>query len=87
MSNKPAHKVCVGAVTVAIWANESEKYGTQYSLGPPTKNYKDKDENWKSTTNLRASEAMNAIVCYQKAFEWLYLKNDEVSEPVNDSPI
>jgi hypothetical protein len=80
--NQPVKKIKVGAVTVSIWANESEKYGTQYSLGPPTKNYK-KDEKWQSTTNLRASEAMNAIVCYQKAFEYLYLKDDAVS----DSPI
>lgn len=88
MSNAPVHKVKVGSVEVAIWANESEKYGTSYSFSAPTKNYKNKDGDWKKTTNLKSSEALNAIVCYQKCFEWVYLKDKPVeNEPVSDSPI
>ena len=84
MSNKPVFKAKVGSVEVSVWENQGEDY-TNFSFGPPTKSYKDKEGNWKTTTNIRSTEALNAIVAYQKCFEFVYLKNDE--SETNESPI
>lgn len=84
----PAKKIKVGSVSVAIWKNESEKHGVSYSYGPPTKNYKNKDDEWKTTNNLKSGEALNAILCYQKAFEWVYMEAREEAkqEEQTDQP-
>ncbi len=93
MANQPVKRIKVGSVEVAIWKNEykdkkTEKVLISFSYGAPTKSYKDKSDKWQTTNNLKSGEALNAIVCYQKAFEWVYMeskseetKDVETSEP------
>lgn len=75
MANSPVHKITVGGVSIAIWENDSDKGFKTYSLGPPTKNYMSKDKQWKTTNNIKAAEILAAITAYQRAFEWLYVKD------------
>ncbi len=84
----PVKKIKVGSVEIAIWENESEKYGKSYSFGAPTKSYKDKGDKWQTTNNLKSGEALNAIVCYQKAFEWVYMesRNEEIKDVETSEP-
>jgi hypothetical protein len=84
----PVKKIKIGSVEVAIWKNESEKYGVSYSYGPPTKSYKNQKDEWQTTNNLKSGEALNAILCYQKAYEWVYTEAREEAkkEEQTDKP-
>jgi len=75
--SSPVKKFSVGGVQVAVWQNEGKEGRSYYSVSFD-KRYKDKNDEWKSTTSLNASDLPKAILALQKAFEFVSLKEMEV---------
>ena len=77
---QPLKKIRSGAISATIWENHQEKDGKQFSFQSVTleRNYKDKDDNWQSTNNLRSLDLPKAILVLQKAYEFIAL--NEVGE-------
>ena len=84
MSNKPIHSIKYGAIQLAVFERDSEKYGKSqsYALG---KSYKDKDGKWQSTTVYlnNISDVVCAIRALEALLDYKYRK-DEVN--VDETP-
>lgn len=80
--NAPIKKFAVGGVHASIWENEGiDKEGNPrvYNSISLSKNYKDKNGEWKSTGSLRAHDLPKAILALQKAYEFSVLKEPELA--------
>ncbi len=75
--SSPVKKFSVGGVQVAIWENEG-KEGSSYYTVSFDRRYKDKNDEWKSTTSLKANDLPKAILALQKAYEYLALREPEL---------
>ncbi len=71
--NVPLKKFSAGAVQVAVWENEA-KEGNQFNTVSITRNYKDKNDEWKSSSSLRVNDVPKAVLALNKAYEFLALK-------------
>lgn len=69
--NKPVKRFRAGAVSAAIWENQSEK--GSYATISLQRSYKDKEE-WKNTRSLRVNDLPKAMLVLNSAFEYLVLK-------------
>ena len=81
--NKPELNVKVGSIFVAVWNNEGQKptgETTNYKTVSFERRYVDKDNNWKSTSQLRTNDIPKAILALQKAYEHLMLAEPEKTE-------
>ena len=74
-SKGPEKKIRAGAVTATIWKNSSEK-GDYFTVSIE-RNYKDANDQWKSTNSFRASDLPKVRLVTDKAFEFLTLKETE----------
>ena len=74
--NLPTKKFSVGAVQVAVWENEGKEGKSYYSVSFERR-YKDKNDEWKSTSSLKANDLPKAILALQKAYEFVSLKEME----------
>ena len=74
----PIKKFSVGGIQLAIWENEGQEGRKFYSVSFDRR-YKDKEGNWKSTTSLGANDLPKAILALQKAYEFIALKEPEVT--------
>ena len=74
---KPVKKFSAGAIQVAVWENEG-KEGTQFYSVSMDRRYKDKNDEWKSTSSLKAADLPKAVLALNKAYEYLTLKDDDV---------
>jgi hypothetical protein len=72
----PVKKFSVGAIQVAVWENES-KEGNRFNTVSFDKRYKDKSNEWKSSSSMKLNDLPKAILALQKAFEYLALKEPE----------
>ncbi|MBN2067210.1 MAG: hypothetical protein JW744_01955 [Candidatus Diapherotrites archaeon] len=72
----PVKKFGVGAVQVAVWENEG-KEGNQFYTVSFDKRYKDKNDEWKSSSSLKLNDIPKAVLALQKAYEYLALKEPE----------
>ena len=72
---QPLKKIRSGAISATIWENQQEKDGKKFSFQSVTleRTYKDKDDNWQSTNNLRSMDLPRAILVLQKAYEFIAL--------------
>jgi hypothetical protein len=70
---RPVHKAKLGALQLAVWANEHESDGTSHTFHTMTleRNYKDKSDEWQKTTQLRESDLGDAIALLQNAQRFL----------------
>ena len=75
--NAPIKKFSAGGVQVAVWENEG-KEGNSYNTVSVSRNYKDKNDEWKSSNSFRVSDLPKAVVALNKAYEFLALKEDSV---------
>ncbi len=75
----PIKRFGAGAIQVAIWENEG-KEGIKYNTVSLQKNYKDKNDEWKSSSSMKANDIPKAILALQKAYEYLTLKGAESGE-------
>lgn len=76
MNNTPELNIKAGSIFVAVWNNKGQnKDGqeTTYQTVSFERRYVDKEDNWKSTNQLRANDIPKAIVALQKAYEHLVL--------------
>jgi hypothetical protein len=69
---KPIKKFSAGSLQLAIWENEG-KEGTVFHTISFDKRYKDNDE-WKSSNSLKPNDLPKAIALFQKAFDFLSIK-------------
>jgi hypothetical protein len=74
----PVKKFSVGAIQVAVWENEG-KEGNRFNTVSFDKRYKDKSNEWKSSSSMKLNDLPKAILALQKAFEYLALKEPEQS--------
>jgi len=77
--NKPVKKFRSGQVTATIWENLiKDKDGKEKFIQSATleKSYTDKDGNWKTTSNLGASDLNKALLVLQKANEFCNVKEE-----------
>lgn len=61
MGNTPEKKYRMGQITLTVWKNTREVNGKQVDFYSNVieKNYKDKDDNWKTTSTVSDSELQN----------------------------
>jgi hypothetical protein len=73
----PAYKGQLGSVQIAVWANTAEVDGAQRTFHTATleRNYKDKDDAWHKTTQLRERDLGDAIALLQRAQAFLIHSN------------
>ena len=72
----PIKKFAVGGIQIAIWENQSKEGNNYYSVSFDRR-YKDKNDEWKSTTSMRANDIPKAVLALEKAYEFLSLKEPE----------
>ncbi len=75
---QPVKKFSAGAIQAAVWENEG-KEGKQFYSVSIDRRYKDKNNEWKSTNSLKPGDLPKAILTLNKAYEYLTLKDDNVS--------
>ena len=73
----PVKKFSAGGVQVAVWQNEGKEGSSFYTVSFD-KRYKDKNDEWKSSSSLKTSDLPKAILALQKAYEYMALKEPEV---------
>jgi hypothetical protein len=67
------HKAKLGSLQLAVWANEREVDGAKRTFHTMTleRNYKDENDEWQKTTQLRARDLGHAIALMQEAQRFL----------------
>lgn len=75
----PVKKFSVGGIQVAVWENDG-KEGRKFYNATFDRRYKDKDGKWQSTSSLGANDLPKAILALQKAYEFMLLKEPDVSD-------
>lgn len=81
--NQPEIKFSTGAVNATVWRNSGiSKTGeaTEFRTINLQRRYKDKKDNWQSTSSMRVNDLPKAALVLNKAYEYLVLKgNDTVA--------
>lgn len=77
MMASPVKQFKSGSIQVSIWENMS-KAGHEFESISLDKRYKDSNGEWKSSHSFKVSDLPKAIICLQKAFEFLSLREDEM---------
>jgi len=78
--NLPEKKFKAGAISATIWKNasqDSEGVEKEYRTISFERVYKDKEDNWKTTNQLRVSDIPKATLVLNKAYEFSVLSNTE----------
>lgn len=65
---KPFKKYKYKGVQIAVWKNVSQD-GKEYSSISISKNYKDANNEWKTTNNLLFSDIFKAIILLEKVLD------------------
>lgn len=83
--NTPEKKFRASPITATIWTNEVKSKEGELRLFRTIsleRSYKDKDDNWKSTTSLRVNDLPKAVLVLNKAYEYISIKEegDSISE-------
>ena len=82
--NLPEKKFRAGAVAATIWANEAVRDGKKvtYRTVSFERSYKDKDNEWKTTSSLRVADIPKAVLVLSKAYEYVALYSEENEEDI-----
>ena len=78
--NLPEKKFKAAAASATIWKNvskDAEGIEKEYRTISFERVYKDKEDNWKTTNQLRVSDIPKATLVLNKAYEFLVLSNTE----------
>ena len=80
--NLPERKFRAGAISATVWKNTVEKEGTTFDFRTLSleRNYKDKQDEWQSTSTLRVNDIPKAVLVLNKAYEFLLLKEQDIQE-------
>lgn len=75
-------KFNVGAISATVWKNsttaEDGKLQSYHTISIDRR-YKDKEENWKSTSSMRLTDLPKVQLVANEAFRYLSLKEDVLS--------
>ena len=85
----PEKKFSTGVISATIWNNQAKlKNGqpAEYKTISLQRRYKDKSDQWQSTTHLRVNDLPKAALVLNKAYEYLVLRETAGSEPDKDIP-
>ena len=86
MTNQtPVKEYRSGALSVAIWRNETQENGktiVKHSVRPQ-KRYRDDNNNWKDTCYLFPDEIPRMAMLLNKAYEFIQLKESKDAEDVS----
>ncbi len=75
----PVHKVSIGALQLAVWANEHELETGEKRIFHTIsleRSYKDKNDEWQKTHQLRESDLGEAICLLQNGQDYLIRTDD-----------
>ena len=77
---QPEKRFRAGGIAATVWMHQTVRNGQPavYASVNFDKRYKDKDGNWKSTTNLNVADIPKAIMVLGKAYEHLAMKQEEI---------
>ena len=81
--NRPEKQISTGAIQATIWNNE--KGNISFKTISLTRRYKDKNDKWQSSNNLRITDLPKAQLVLSKAYEYLMLKEgygDSIEEEI-----
>lgn len=79
---QPVKKIAVGGIQVAIWENPGKDGKPFYSVSLD-KRYKDSNNEWKSSSSLKATDLPKAILALEKAYEFMVLKEQPETVTAN----
>lgn len=77
--NMPEKKFRAGGVVATVWKNEGKKDGKDYSFHTVglERTYKDKNDEWQSTSTMRVNDLPKVALVATKAFEYLVIKQEK----------
>lgn len=80
----PIQKFRAGGVSATIWENTNQKNEVFHTVNIE-RSYKDKNDEWKTTSAFRISDLPRVSMVSYKAYEWILLKegvknNNETEE-------
>jgi len=81
-SNRPEKKFRFGCVTATIWKNEIDTKSGKFEVRSLNleKSYKDSDGNWKNTGSLKTQDVPKAMLCLEKAYEFMVSNHEDNEE-------
>ena len=76
--NRPEKKFSTGAISAAVWRNDTVKDGkvSTFHTVKLQRSYK-KDDKWETTTSLRVADLPKATLVLEEAFKYLVLNHNE----------
>lgn len=84
MANAPIHTIRVGKAKISIWLNEGKDFTTKsYQV---TKDYMDKEKNWKSTNSFTIAELHQLLTAVQQALFYHYASKQEAAPTQTQEP-
>jgi len=81
--NLPEIKFRAGAVSATVWTNKGQsKSGDEISFNTISidRRYKDKEDEWQSTSSMRINDLPKAALVLTKAYEYLVLNQQNTAE-------
>ncbi len=82
--NQPEKKFRAGAICATVWNNVIEKEGKTFDFKTVSleRSYKDKEDLWQTTNNMRVNDLPKAILVLNKAYEYLALKEQDTQDEI-----
>ena len=78
--NKPEKKIRAGGVTATVWQNQGQNKSGEpvtYRTISIERNYKDKNDEWKSTNSFRINDLPKVALVTNKAYEYIIMADKE----------
>ncbi|MEK6967484.1 MAG: hypothetical protein AABX51_02530 [Nanoarchaeota archaeon] len=70
----PEKKFRAGAISATVWKNDGQKGA--YKTVQLTRSFKDKGDQWKTTSTFRVADLPKVSLVASKAFEYLVVNED-----------
>lgn len=83
--NRPEKKFRAGAICATIWKNigkNKEGQETEYKTVSFERSYKDKNDEWQTTSSLRTNDLPKAAAVLNKAYEYIVLSCENSQEEI-----
>jgi hypothetical protein len=76
--NEPERRFNAGAISATVWKNAGKSKdgaATEFRTISLQRRYKDKNDQWQSSTSMRVTDLPKAALVLNKAFEYLTLRD------------
>ena len=87
IKNQPEKRFSTGAINATVWKNvgvSQKGEPTEFRTISIQRRYKDKNDEWQSTTSLRVNDLPKATLVLQKAYEYIVLKSADAVNALPD---